>query len=184
MGKKIVIFEPGRCWGCGNCAIRCAEAHNGESRCWVVWAGPIPVSTRCLHCSDAACMDVCPVGAITRRGDAVVIDYDSCKGCGLCALACPFGAIAFDPQKKKPIKCDLCIDIVEKGGTPACVEACPSHALQYIDIDELTAKNKRRLAYTIKYLTTGNPEDLVEALYRPVPYEWEKELRAQGQQEA
>ncbi len=171
MGKKIVWYEPGRCWGCGNCVARCAEAHGGTPACWVVMAGFLPVPIRCLHCSDAACMDVCPVGAITRRGDAVVIDYGACKGCGLCALACPFGAITFDNEKRKPIKCDLCINIIEKGGTPACVEACPSHALQYIDIDELTSKTRTKAGFALKYLSTANPEDLIGAYYTPSPTE-------------
>lgn len=40
-----------------------------------------------------ACVAVCPVGAISLE-DKACIDADSCIGCGACVNACPVGAIA------------------------------------------------------------------------------------------
>ncbi|WP_343289962.1 4Fe-4S dicluster domain-containing protein [Ferrimonas balearica] len=48
----------------------------------------------CRHCEDAPCAKVCPVTAITVSRDAVVVNESLCVGCTLCAIACPFGAIA------------------------------------------------------------------------------------------
>ena len=171
MGRRIVWFDFGRCWGCGNCVARCAELHDGKPVCWVVNADSLPVPLRCFHCSDAVCMFVCPVNAIVRRGDAVVIEHEKCRGCGFCYLACPFGAIDFDVSVRKPMKCDLCIDIVEGGGAPVCVEACPTHALQFVELDELLAKTAVRGGYAMKYMSTMDPQDLIELYYTPSPNE-------------
>ena len=41
------------------------------------------------------CLDLCPTGAITPNGNAVVIDENVCAGCGSCASACPTGAASY-----------------------------------------------------------------------------------------
>jgi ferredoxin len=41
------------------------------------------------------CLDLCPTGAITPNGNAVVIDPAICAGCGSCAAACPTGAASY-----------------------------------------------------------------------------------------
>ncbi|WP_375415244.1 4Fe-4S binding protein [uncultured Bradyrhizobium sp.] len=41
------------------------------------------------------CLDLCPTGAITPNGDAVVIDANICAGCGSCASVCPTGAASY-----------------------------------------------------------------------------------------
>ncbi|NPV68335.1 MAG: dimethyl sulfoxide reductase subunit B, partial [Anaerolineae bacterium] len=38
-------------------------------------------------------------------------------------------------------KCDFCKDIVDAGGAPACVEACPMRAMEWGDIEELKARH-------------------------------------------
>lgn len=48
---------------------------------------------RCFACGDCTscdtCLAYCPEGAIARGGDGYVIDYEICKGCGLCVAECP-----------------------------------------------------------------------------------------------
>jgi len=47
-------------------------------------------SVRCMHCTEASCVEVCPTGAASHVGDIVVIDQEWCIGCGYCVEACPF----------------------------------------------------------------------------------------------
>ena len=82
----------------------------------------------CNQCSEPACLDVCPTGAITKSaGDGIVrIKETKCLGCGLCDLACPYGGIDFHAGSKKASKCDLC------DGDPQCREACPVNAISFL----------------------------------------------------
>ena len=48
----------------------------------------------CKHCTHAACLDVCPTGALFRTEfGTVVVQQDICNGCGYCVPACPFGVL-------------------------------------------------------------------------------------------
>lgn len=161
--NRFVIAEPGRCIGCNTCMAACSAVHEIEGR----QKAPRLVVTKtetasapilCRHCDDAPCARVCPVAAISFRGEAVVLDEKTCIGCKMCALACPFGAISpggtamsgvagvVVPEPRRPagldpilawdigvktvaVKCDLC-DFLPTG--PACVRACPTDALWYV----------------------------------------------------
>src|SRR4051794_41544722 len=48
----------------------------------------------CKHCTHAACLEVCPTGALFRTEfGTVVVQQDICNGCGYCVPACPFGVL-------------------------------------------------------------------------------------------
>src|ERR671927_1414795 len=48
----------------------------------------------CKHCTHAACLEVCPTGALFRTEfGTVVVQEDVCNGCGYCVPACPFGVL-------------------------------------------------------------------------------------------
>jgi 2-oxoacid:acceptor oxidoreductase delta subunit (pyruvate/2-ketoisovalerate family) len=59
---------------------------------------------RCLSCGNCFecdnCYGVCPDNAVIKlgAGKRFRIDYDYCKGCGLCAAECPCGAIDMVPE--------------------------------------------------------------------------------------
>lgn len=62
--EKQTVAEADRCFSCGNC----------------------------FHCDN--CYAYCPENAIIKHEDGTLeINYDYCKGCGICATECPCGAI-------------------------------------------------------------------------------------------
>ena len=81
----------------------------------------------CKHCTEAACLDVCPTGALFRTEfGTVVVQDDVCNGCGYCVPACPFGVIARREEDGQAHKCTLCYDRLGDGLEPACAKACPT----------------------------------------------------------
>ena len=65
----------------------------------------------CKHCTHAACLDVCPTGALFRTEyGTVVVQEDVCNGCGYCVPACPFGVIDQREDDGRVWKCTLCYD--------------------------------------------------------------------------
>ena len=133
-----------------------------KSRLYLVKTAEVTMPVQCHHCEDAPCVKSCLILAIKEQGNKIVIDEQSCIGCKSCIIACPFGAIELilshiedkmslpelgkgdhkelqNKQKVIASKCDLC-----NGRTrgPACVEACPQEALQYVDVEK-ERKNRR-----------------------------------------
>jgi len=59
---------------------------------------------RCMSCGNCFgcdnCFGVCPDNAVVKIDGAhgYAIDYDYCKGCGICVEECPCGAIVMEPE--------------------------------------------------------------------------------------
>jgi formate dehydrogenase iron-sulfur subunit len=101
----------------------------------------------CKHCTQAACLDVCPTGSLFRTEfGTVVVQQDICNGCGYCVSACPFGVIDRREGDGRAWKCTLCYDRLGAGLTPACAKACPTESIQYGPLEELRDRAQRRLA--------------------------------------
>lgn len=101
----------------------------------------------CKHCTHAACLDVCPTGALFRTEfDTVVVQEDICNGCGYCVPACPYGVIEKRESDGRAFKCTLCYDRLGAGMEPACAKACPTNSIQYGPLDELREQADARLA--------------------------------------
>jgi sulfite dehydrogenase (quinone) subunit SoeB len=98
----------------------------------------------CLHCEDAPCVTVCPTGASYKRAEdgIVLVNPDTCIGCGLCAWACPYGARELDPAAGVMRKCTLCVDRIynetldPQDREPACVRTCPTGARHFGDLGD------------------------------------------------
>lgn len=100
----------------------------------------------CKHCTDAACLDVCPTGALFRTEfGTVVVQEDVCNGCGYCVPACPYGVIGKREDDGRVWKCTLCYDRLGKGMEPACAKACPTNSIQFGELDELRERAGRRV---------------------------------------
>jgi formate dehydrogenase iron-sulfur subunit len=120
----------------------------------------------CKHCTEAACLDVCPTGALIRTEfGTVVVQDDVCNGCGYCVSACPFGVIARRESDGGAHKCTLCYDRIGDGLTPACAKACPTESIQFGPLDELRERAEARVSElqasgeTRARLYLENPED-------------------------
>ena len=107
----------------------------------------------CKHCTNAACLDVCPTGALFRTEfGTVVVQDDICNGCGYCVPACPYGVIdrRIGDQNTKNVgiaqKCTLCYDRLGNDQTPACAQACPTQSIQFGTLDELRERAVDRVA--------------------------------------
>ncbi len=113
----------------------------------------------CKHCTHAACLDVCPTGALFRTEfGTVVVQQDVCNGCGYCVPACPFGVLdrrhlapapdlpAYAKEDGRVWKCTLCYDRLKGGHEPACAKACPTKSIQFGPLDELREHADARLA--------------------------------------
>jgi len=100
----------------------------------------------CMHCTDASCEQVCPTGAISHQGAAVIIDEEWCVGCGYCVQACPFGVPHKDEHLGIARKCTFCIDCIDNGQQPACADACPTGAIQFGKRADLLATAKTQVA--------------------------------------
>jgi formate dehydrogenase iron-sulfur subunit len=118
-----------------------AKLHDDQGLRWLM------SSDVCKHCSSAACLEVCPTGALFRSEfGTVVVQADVCNGCGYCVPACPFGVIERREDDGRVFKCTLCYDRLKEGMQPACASACPTDSIQFGPLDELRERADGRLA--------------------------------------
>ena len=145
--KYGFVIDNRKCIGCHACTVACKSEHDvpiGVNRTWVkqVEKGEFPNSKRvfsvlrCNHCTDAPCVEICPVTALFIRADGIVdFNNDRCIGCKSCMQACPYDALYIDPDTHTAAKCNYCAHRIEIGLEPACVNVCPEHAIISGDMD-------------------------------------------------
>ncbi|HHT63671.1 MAG TPA: 4Fe-4S dicluster domain-containing protein [Clostridia bacterium] len=150
--EKSLVIKPEKCTGCRTCELICSFKHTQEtnpmrSRISVFCFEKVGFSTPivCQQCSKPACMEICPVNAISKSEEtgAMIVDDIKCIKCKMCTVACPFGATIYDPVLDVVAKCDLCY------GDPQCVKYCPSKAITYQAADE--AHILRRKSFAEKF---------------------------------
>ena len=113
---------------------------DGEGMRWLM------ASDVCKHCTDAACLEVCPTGALFRTEfGTVVVQEVICNGCGYCVPACPFGVLDKRKEDGRVWKCTLCYDRLKDDREPACAQACPTNSIQFGELDELRERAGARL---------------------------------------
>ncbi|HSD76224.1 MAG TPA: 4Fe-4S dicluster domain-containing protein, partial [Solirubrobacteraceae bacterium] len=114
---------------------------DGDGMRWLM------ASDVCKHCTHAACLEVCPTGALFRTEyGTVVVQEDVCNGCGYCIPACPFGVLDRREGDGRAWKCTLCYDRLKDDLEPACAKACPTSSIQFGELDVLRERARARLA--------------------------------------
>ena len=171
-----LLIEVGKCAGCDACVTAC-HAENGVTgharpRTDAQWIRKVNLRDKrtghgqtlplmCQHCEHPPCVDVCPTGASFKRADGIVlVDKHTCIGCRYCVIACPYGARSFiheDVTGQKPEvprgkgtveSCTLCVHRIDRGETPACVEACArdgGKAMLFGDLNDRASEIHKRL---------------------------------------
>lgn len=155
MARLAMLIDLSRCLGCQACVIACKagrELPPGER--WIeireVVVGRFPelrgafVPHRCFHCAEAACVQVCPTRALYKKDGFTVVDFERCTGCGYCAEVCPFGVPRIVDGRVS--KCASCLDLVQIGWEPWCVQTCPAGALQCGPREEILTEARTRVA--------------------------------------
>lgn len=151
--RPAFVFDQNKCTGCQACQLACViENELAPHSSWrqittfnerhYPGAPLFHISLACNHCAEPACMKACPALAYSKDSEtgAVLIDQAKCIGCRYCTWACPYDAPKFDRSQGVITKCTFCNHRIKNGSRPACVELCPTGALQFerLDAAEMT----------------------------------------------
>ncbi len=161
------------CIGCRACEIACKDKNGLPPgprfrRVMYVEGGTFPdvfaykVNMSCNHCAEPACLPTCPTGAIWKREKDGIVDIDStlCIGCRKCEAACPYGAPQWNPKEQIIQKCNGCVDEIDAGRKPYCVQACMMRVLDVGPIDKLLDGSYPTLAVGPNDKTVGQVKNM------------------------
>ncbi|MBU4492336.1 MAG: 4Fe-4S dicluster domain-containing protein [Euryarchaeota archaeon] len=161
------LADTSRCIKCTGCEAACKQYNEvpyGLRRIKVVTLnegkpGETNIPIACMHCGSPPCMGACPVEAIYKRIDGIVlVNKDKCIGCGYCLYACPFGAPQFEGtgifgSKGKMDKCTYCVQpyvqkdqsgLIEREPKPRCAAFCACKGILAGDAEEISAEMRKR----------------------------------------
>jgi len=148
-----LVIDQERCIGCEACTVACKNENQGavgfirvrtqDAVRKDVPAGTFPdlrmtfMPLVCNHCENPPCAEICPLGAITKRQDGIVVlNQEACDGCRACVDACPYAAISFDEEKEAAEKCNLCVHRIDRGLAPFCVVCCEGQAIHFGNLND------------------------------------------------
>lgn len=166
--RLALLHDEKRCIGCTACMDACREINQvplGVSRLEILRSQPMGEfpHTRytffrhsCQHCTNAPCVAVCPTGAsyIDVRNGIVEVNKDLCVGCSYCIAVCPYRVRFIHPIYKTADKCNFCRDTnLAQGKLPACVEACPTNALTFGDLNDPQSEISLKIQQNPTYRT-------------------------------
>jgi tetrathionate reductase subunit B len=159
MAKWGMVIDITKCNACYSCFIACKDEYwdndyppysAGQPRHGQFWMdlvkkerGACPwvkvayIPVLCMQCDNAPCVKAAKNRAVYRRPDGIVI-IDPKKAVGQRQIvdACPYHVIFWNEEKQLPQKCTFCVQRLEEGKIPKCVQVCPSGALVFGDLDD------------------------------------------------
>ena len=164
MKKRLgLIIDQERCIGCEACTVACRNENQGVQG-WIrvetlnaaqkdTPQGKFPdlkmhfLPLVCQHCEQPPCAAACPLEAIIKQEDGVVVlDEATCDGCQTCLDACPYDAIIFNAETDKAEKCNLCSHRIEQGLEPFCVICCEGQAMHFGDLNDPDSRASKIIA--------------------------------------
>lgn len=169
-GKRYgMVVDLRKCIGCQACTVSCSFENLppiGQFRTTVLQYETLnPTASDpqmfmlprlCNHCDTPPCIPVCPVQATFQREDGIVlIDNETCVGCGYCVQACPYDARFINHETQTADKCTFCEHRLEVGLLPACVESCVGGARIIGDLNDTESQISQILveyAHDVKVL--------------------------------
>ena len=188
MSRLSLLIDVTKCSGCHNCFLACRDEYYDndypgysapqplKGQYWMqikevergTWPKPkldyIPLP--CQNCEEAPCIEAAADGAVYRREDGIVIiDPKKAKGQKQIVNSCPYRVIWWNEELELPQKCTFCAHMLDAGeSVPRCVEACPTGALMFGDLDD----PKSDIAKAVKALQTEDyhPEYKTEPLVK------------------
>ncbi|MBM2815106.1 MAG: Fe-S-cluster-containing hydrogenase subunit [Ignavibacteria bacterium] len=153
-----IVIDLRRCVGCHTCSVACKSEFLvplSVYRQWVkvIEKGQYPNVSRsflpsmCNCCENPICVHNCPTQATFKREDGIVLqDPHRCIGCKYCIASCPYDVRYADPMKRIVQKCTWCHHRIDTGLEPACVNACPSFAMTFGDLNDPESRISKVLA--------------------------------------
>lgn len=133
-----------RCINCKTCEMACnsyynlADVHRRSVLSFEeeITGQPIHLSLSCNHCTNPVCVSVCPENNFQKRRDGIVVHQAyNCRACKRCITSCPFHAPKLNPKTNRADKCNFCVERMDEGLKPVCVDNCVTGALSMMTID-------------------------------------------------
>ena len=170
MARYGMVMDVTKCNGCYNCFLACRDEYCGNDfpsysvsqpmtgQFWMRVVekerGKYPkvkvayTAIPCMHCEDPSCVKLALNGAIYKREDGIVIiDPQKAKGQKELVSTCPYRVIFWNEEKAVAQKCTMCAHLLDKGWKePRCVEACPTGALVFGDLDDPNSEVSKLVA--------------------------------------
>src|SRR5450759_2712808 len=182
--EKAILVDTSKCTACSACQVACKQWNQNSfdktvnmgsyenpptlsSKTWMRilfnehFDGQMKwlfTKYQCMHCTDAACVEVCPPNATTHQEVAladgstlksVVTDEKKCIGCNYCRVACPFDVPGYQQKKRGVYRCTMCVDRVSNAppgfDIQACVKVCAPGTLSFGNRSELLLKAAARV---------------------------------------
>ncbi|MCF6340185.1 MAG: dimethyl sulfoxide reductase anchor subunit [Sulfurimonas sp.] len=141
-------FDATVCIGCRSCEVACNEQNNNSAdtkwrRVGEMEGGEFPLvrqlfnSMSCNHCIDPECVKGCPTNSYIKiqKTGIVVHNDDTCIGCHYCTWNCPYEVPTYQEDRNIVTKCHMCHEKLDVGEAPACVQTCPSAAIEIESIN-------------------------------------------------